>query len=181
VRIGGVQCVVGIVPRPSEHGTVGRRTVTIQDLGSIGELIAAVATLATLAYLAVQIRANTRAVRSESRRSEIQALAAIAQPLIADADVARLFNAGLADLASLGPEDQTRFYLLLGSFVGADAAVFDEVRLGVASSEALGPRAANLRAFLGSPGGRAYWQQFRGRYPQSFQDFVDRDVLQRLS
>jgi len=33
--------------------------ITIQDLGSIGELIAAIATIATLAYLAIQIRQNT--------------------------------------------------------------------------------------------------------------------------
>lgn len=33
--------------------------MNIQDLGSIGELIAALATLATLAYLAIQIRQNT--------------------------------------------------------------------------------------------------------------------------
>ena len=33
--------------------------MTIQDLGSIGELIAAIATIATLVYLAIQIRQNT--------------------------------------------------------------------------------------------------------------------------
>ena len=38
--------------------------MTIQDLGSIGERLAAVATLATLFYLAVQIRQNTKAVRA---------------------------------------------------------------------------------------------------------------------
>ena len=43
--------------------SVGRQEVTIQDLGSLGELIAAVATIVTLAYLAVQIRSNT--IRSE--------------------------------------------------------------------------------------------------------------------
>jgi hypothetical protein len=36
--------------------------MTIQDLSSIGELIAAIATLATLVYLAAQIRHNTRAI-----------------------------------------------------------------------------------------------------------------------
>jgi hypothetical protein len=40
--------------------------VTIQDLGSLGELIAAVATVATLGYLAVQIRQNTRATHAAS-------------------------------------------------------------------------------------------------------------------
>jgi len=86
--------------------------VTIQDLGSIGELIAAVATVATLAYLAVQIRANTRAVQAESRRTEIQTTAAIAQSLVADSEVARMFNAGLADFLGLSPEDRTRFSIL---------------------------------------------------------------------
>ena len=38
--------------------------MSIQDLGSIGELIAALATLAALIYLAVQVRQNTRAIKS---------------------------------------------------------------------------------------------------------------------
>jgi hypothetical protein len=41
--------------------------VTIQDLGSIGELVAALATVATLAYLALQIRQNTRQLRDNAR------------------------------------------------------------------------------------------------------------------
>ena len=41
--------------------------MTIQDLGSIGELVAAIATVATLAYLAIQIRQNTKSVRAGSR------------------------------------------------------------------------------------------------------------------
>ena len=151
--------------------------MTLQDLGNIGELIAAIATLATLLYLAAQIRANTRTVQAESRRSEMQTMAAIAQPLVADPEVARLFNAGLADLSNLSAEDRTRFYILLGNFVGADAGMFDEVRIGAASVESLEPRAENLRGFLCTPGGRAYWERFHKRYPESFQRFVEREVL----
>ena len=40
--------------------------MTIQDLGSLGELIAAVATIATLVYLAMQIRQNTKQVRAST-------------------------------------------------------------------------------------------------------------------
>ena len=40
----------------------------IQDLGSIGELIAALATLATLVYLATQIRQNTNQLKGEAIR-----------------------------------------------------------------------------------------------------------------
>ena len=34
--------------------------MTIQDLGSLGELVAAIATVATLIYLSIQIRQNTK-------------------------------------------------------------------------------------------------------------------------
>jgi len=40
--------------------------VTIQDLGSIGELVAAVATIVTLGYLAVQIRQSAQLVSSSA-------------------------------------------------------------------------------------------------------------------
>ncbi len=41
--------------------------MNIQDLGSVGELIAAAATIATLIYLAHQVRANTKATQTASR------------------------------------------------------------------------------------------------------------------
>ncbi len=43
--------------------------MTLQDSGSLGELVGAIATVATLAYLAVQIRSNTHAVRSSAAQS----------------------------------------------------------------------------------------------------------------
>jgi hypothetical protein len=38
--------------------------MTLQDIGSIGELVAAIATVITLVYLAVQIRQGTQVARS---------------------------------------------------------------------------------------------------------------------
>ncbi|HVH18917.1 MAG TPA: hypothetical protein VNF72_11495 [Myxococcota bacterium] len=43
--------------------------MTLQDLGSIGEIVGAIATVATLIYLAIQIRANTSAVQSAAAQS----------------------------------------------------------------------------------------------------------------
>ncbi len=43
--------------------------MTIQDLGSIGEVVGAIATVASLIYLAVQVRASNRLARAEASRS----------------------------------------------------------------------------------------------------------------
>ena len=42
--------------------------MTVEQLGSIGELIAAIATVATLGYLGVQIRTSNRLARAEASR-----------------------------------------------------------------------------------------------------------------
>ena len=46
---------------PFDPGRIAR--VTVQDLGSVGELVAAVATVATFGHLAVQTRQNSESVR----------------------------------------------------------------------------------------------------------------------
>ena len=45
--------------------------MTLQDLGSLGELIGSVAVLATLAYLTVQTRQNTRAIQAQAENSRV--------------------------------------------------------------------------------------------------------------
>ena len=38
--------------------------MSFEDLGNLGELVAAIATVATLGYLALQLKQNTKALRS---------------------------------------------------------------------------------------------------------------------
>ena len=147
--------------------------MTIQDWGSIGELIAAVATVATLVYLAVQIRANTTALRVEARRAESRSGNVFLGAIVASPDVARMFNEGLADPRSLSPEDVTRFIFLLGNLVGAEAGAFDEAHIGFAPESSLGRSRTTLRRFLLSPGGRWFWERFGADYHAEFRSFVD--------
>ena len=47
----------------------GKFEMTIQDWGSVGELVGAIATVATLVYLAIQIRTNTRIAKTSALQS----------------------------------------------------------------------------------------------------------------
>ncbi len=49
-------------------------TLTIQDLGALGELLGAVAVLATLVYLALQTRQNTMAIAAQLDAARISAV-----------------------------------------------------------------------------------------------------------
>ncbi len=153
--------------------------MSIQDLGSIGELVAAIATVVTLVYLAIQIRANTRALRSESRRHEQQASNPFLMAIVENEDVARLFVAALSDPDSLSPEDSVRFSLLLGQHVGAAAQHYDEILLGSASRSTLARRSRSIGVFLNTRGGRRFWSQYADQYPDEFREYVEKEVLRR--
>jgi len=87
--------------------------VTIQDLGSIGELIAAMATVLTLAYLAMQIRQNTTMARAAGASSYAESLDTVPAILAQDPEARRVYFQGLKDYQSLAGDEMLQFELLL--------------------------------------------------------------------
>ncbi len=151
--------------------------MTIQDLGSLGELIAAVATVATLVYLAAQIRANTAALKVESGRAYRAAAAPMLVAIAQDGELARIFNRGLADFKSLDPEEQTRFAFVMGDIIGNAASRYREVTAGVLSEKEFESEKDTVAPFLKTPGGRQFWERLSGRFPAEFRDYVAREIL----
>jgi hypothetical protein len=150
--------------------------MTIEQLGSIGELIAAIATVVTLLYLAIQIRASTIASRVESRRREHESAAPYLTSIIENREVARMFLAGLARDPDLSPEDRTRFAMLMGQIVSGEASFFDEVQLGVGASRRIDERATSIVGFLTTPGGRAWWDRFSAPYGSEFREYYQSKI-----
>jgi hypothetical protein len=62
----GVSATVGGLCDGAERLIRGTAEVTIQDLGSLGEFVAAIATVATLLYLAIQIRQSNALLLSST-------------------------------------------------------------------------------------------------------------------
>ena len=129
--------------------------MTIQDLGSIGEVVGAIATVGTLLYLAAQIRANTHAVQAEARRSHFAAGRSNNTSIIENADVAELFQRGLTDPESLDAVEQTRFDFLMASFFNNAELGFFEQADGVIEGEDSQRSIAATVRFLRAPVGRA--------------------------
>jgi hypothetical protein len=89
-------------------GLVGA-IVTVQELGSLGELIAAIATVVTLIYLTTQIRQNNKALAEATSASVNASYASINSRISSDAQFAELFLRGRRDLHSLDPVECERF------------------------------------------------------------------------
>ena len=100
-------------------------SVTIQDLGSIGELIAAVATVATLIFLAIQIRHSTDAARTSAELELPQRFAEWHARAAMQPELQRIWDAAAEDFGSLAPEEVRRFrWLVAELFLVFEAAYF---------------------------------------------------------
>ena len=68
--------------------------MTINELGSLGEIIGAVATISTLLYLALQIRSNTLPTRRQALDDTIERLARWSTRLVDSPDLLRTWIDG---------------------------------------------------------------------------------------
>jgi hypothetical protein len=148
--------------------------MTVQDLGSIGELIGAVATVATLGYLAVQIRANTRMMRQQSSHAGRTMASQGALALAHDQQLAGVFRRGLASFETLEPDEQIQFAFLLGYYVMNVEHHFSDFTTGLTDGTGLERAWVGVEQILKSPGGRAFWKNQGSRtYPADFAQFIE--------
>ena len=101
--------------------------MTIQDLGSIGEFVAAIATLITLVYLALQLRNNTRVSRYDAHLKARQ-LVAESGKVLSEPDKARIWRVGLSDPDALSEDEQISFNMIMYLIVNAIDARFEYQR-----------------------------------------------------
>jgi hypothetical protein len=145
--------------------------VTIQELGSLGEFIAAIATVLTLIYLAIQIRANTRASAIDSHRSINSAGSAAVIAIADNRELAEILNRGLRDLGSLDEVELTRLSMIVSKILSATQQGYLE------SAEARDSTYLDVLAsgiyFMLAPGGRQWWRKNKMRWQTEFASWVN--------
>ena len=146
--------------------------MTIEQVGSIGEIIGALATLATLVYLAVQIRGNTRMMRSQTRHVAHQLNEGPSTLIAQNPQMAGVFRRGTADINALDPDEQTQFVFLIALYFTNFHNSYGEVELGIESEADLESHWIGPSLVFQSSGARAVWEMISVSYPEDFQAYV---------
>ena len=153
--------------------------MTIQDLGSIGEFIAAIATVMTLVYLAIQIRSNTNAIRSAAAQTVHEAFASWYHLLAADGTLAQLVTDGLRDYTSLSETDKARFVATFMAFLSYSQDAFIKWREGSLSADLWMGWELLMMNLVNAPGGKEFWGERGYLFGDEFRDHVENDIMKR--
>ena len=146
--------------------------MTIQDLGSIGELVAAIATVMTLAYLALQIRQNTRSVLSATELELMAAWNHLHVIRSQDPQLNEILVRGLVGSEPLNEIEASRFASLCFSQMNLYQATYHQYRRGVLAQELWDARERSLSRILRLPGLRVWLDDNLFTYSESFAELV---------
>jgi hypothetical protein len=143
-------------------------------LGSLGEFISGLAVVVTLIYLALQIRYNSRAVRSSMHQDMVESTLRIAESLSDNPDVGRIVLKADEDYGSLTKEEQIRFEAYAERVFGNFESVFYSYRNSMIEEDLWESWESSFLADISRDSMRRFWQDERPLHLRDFMNFVDK-------
>jgi hypothetical protein len=136
------------------------RSMSITELGSLGEFVGSLAVLATLAYLAVQVRQTKRAFQSASLQNGIATMNQNTQNIAADPEYTEIVMRGFYEHESLNPTQRFRFGLWLTSMFHVFQQHYFDAEKGLGDPRIWAGEQRAMTDLLGTPGVVKWWREF---------------------
>jgi hypothetical protein len=147
--------------------------VSLSDLANIGEFVGGIAVIATLVHLAIQIRQNTRSVRSATFQSVVDSFTDYTFELSKDAELTRLYLHGLNEPNELSEQDSQRFHFLMLTIIRRFESAFQQQSSMMLTPSQWSGFRGSAAGVLSSPGGGKWWVANRALFTEEFQNFVE--------
>jgi hypothetical protein len=146
--------------------------MTLDEIHSIGQTVAAVATVASLVFVGLQIRQNTRATRAASHNSVSDSLNEINRMFAENADLTKIWLAGMADRQALTAEERWRFDSTARAYMHVCETMFIQAELGAGDKGVMHAEEEGIRMIFTSPGVRAWWAENPFGFCAEFRTYV---------
>jgi hypothetical protein len=148
-------------------------SVTLNELGNLGEFISGLAVVVTLVYLAIQIRHNTRVVRSSMHQNMIESTLRIAESVSDTNDVGRIVLHADQDYDELTEVERIRFDAYAERVFNNFESVFYSYRNSMIEEDLWESWESSYLADISRASMRRYWNEERPQHLRDFMDFID--------
>ena len=143
-------------------------------VSAVAGVISAIFVALSVAYLALQVRAGTRATRSQTYYQTTAALADIAAIIGSDEQLARVVRIGWVTPEKLTEDELTQFGYLMVSFLRRYENVFFQYESGLVDAGFWAGHRENLLWAFRRPGMQLIWKDRKQSFSVGFREFLDR-------
>ena len=145
----------------------------LESLANLGEIVGAVAVVVSLIYLAVQIRQNTQAQRTENFSRALDRVAAMQAALSRDSETSALFAKGVADPSALTRAERIQFTWAMYELFGAFEFMFLAAKTKSIPEDIWQRWSSAVAFWLSFAGVKTWWHARPIPFTDSFTSFVD--------
>jgi hypothetical protein len=149
------------------------RPLDLETLANLGEFVGGTFVVVSLVYLALQVRQNTRGLRTENYARALDRISALQSRLSQEAEFTALFSRGVLDVAALSPRERIQFTWALYEAFGSFEFMFHQARDGALPAEVWERWSATVAWWLSFAGTRAWWAARPAPFSASFAAYVD--------
>ena len=145
--------------------------MTLANLGNLGEFVGAIGVVVSLIYLAVQIRQNTKSVRSSTHHASFVAGNDV-HLAFAEAGAAQIIIKAGRSYDDLTLDEKFRFRMLMRALFSFEEDVYLQFQEGLIDRPFGDARVRVLTEALSEPGIHDWWTRNRHLYTTSFQGAI---------
>ena len=146
--------------------------MNIQDLGSIGELIATLATLFTLGYLAIQLKQNTLALKSQTFQQSSMDMSLTANSVSSDGELAKIIIKAENGIDSLSSDEKLRFHFWMLVAVRRFEAIYIQALYGSIEKDRIKGFETSILSLLSNVGNE-WWNLTKSAFSNDFIGYAD--------
>ncbi len=147
--------------------------MNLEQLANLGELLGGIAVIASLIYLAIQIRQNTKTVKSSTLSVNSQIWTTMLLTL-GDKDNVAAFTYGYFPMENMDPQKFTQFQLQCRAlFVSMEQQHYQYTQGTLDADTYEGYARSISNTILPFPGFRVYWDMYREDFSPLFRNHLD--------
>jgi hypothetical protein len=141
-------------------------------ISAVSQMIGSIAVVVSVLYLAVQLRSSTRVAKVAAMDAAAGALRDVTKPFMENAELGRVWRAGLENLESLSAEDQARFFHAAHQFLKALETIHYHYVYGLLDQQLWDGWRELLHHYVATPGIHYYLSRRGAVFSERFRTFI---------
>lgn len=139
----------------------------------LAQIIGSLAVVMSLLFVGLELRRNTRVTRAASHHAVTASLNDLNMFWAGDAEVTRIWLAGLHDRSALPPEERWRFDSMLRSYLHVCETMFVQAALGAGDEGIVAAEENGIRQLFASHSARDWWHDNPYGYSTTFRTYIE--------
>jgi hypothetical protein len=144
-----------------------------EAINAVSQFVSSIAVVLSVLYLGIQVHRSTRVARVAAQDAAASAVRDVTNTFMENAEMSRIWGAGLEDLKTLSVEDQARFFHATHQFLKALETIHFHYLNGLMDQQLWLGWQELLRHYVGAPGIVEYWNIRSELFSARFREFID--------